>query len=175
MVPSVAVTIFLHLAMPPARRKDEAGYTLLELLVVVAIIAMLMAVAPTAYGLFVPNFQARQFANELANVARDMRRHAVEAKVVNTIHLPEDSSMLRLSRYYLDGSGVVQHDAAMLEAPVALTVTLAHPGGWQAAGNADVEFYPSGGSSGGVFTVARGEVRVLVEIDWITGAVAVQQ
>jgi len=153
------------------RSRDE-GYTLLEAIIVVAIVAMLMSAAPTVFSIFVPNFKARQFANDIANTARDLRRLAAKTQRVTTLRFDEDTEELS---FYFWNEDVADWSTRTLDPPVTLSVEFAQEMDWATVDANTVDFYPSGGSSGGQFTVGRGGVSVEVDIDWVTGAVEVRQ
>ncbi len=161
MGPLAGRTIFRHLAMQRDSNQD-AGYTLLEMLVVVAILSLVVFSAPTAYSVVVPNFQVRQFANEVANTARDLRRDAVREQSVKTLN-------------YLSGAQTIHSPDRELEIPSGVNVAFNRTMQWRSVEVGKIEFYPTGGSSGGQFEIRRGGVSVTVVVDWVSGATKVIQ
>ena len=139
---------------PPVTERSDAGYTLLELLVVIAIIGLILSSAPTIYARLVPQFQVREFANDLAVTARHLREEARRTQTVKAL--------------VFDGEdGVI--------APSNLSVRFEQPMAWKTVERNTVEFYPSGASSGGVFIIERGGFQIELSIDWLSGAVKVKQ
>ena len=141
---------------------SDAGYTLLELLVVLAIVAMMMASAPTLYGRIVPSFEVRQFAADVATFARRAREKArLSQQVTGFVYSPGTKTLVSI-----DGN---------LPFPSGMVVEFVRPVPWGNVGENRVEFYPSGASSGGTFDISRGAASAEVEINWVSGAVKVTQ
>lgn len=119
----------------------EAGFTLLELLVVLTVMALATAVvAPRFVNWREPSL--RQVGRDVALELRSARGRAMSS------------------------GGVARLDPAALDARL--------PAGFGLSGD-PLLFYPDGRSSGGrlVLTAATGAVRL--DVDWLTGAVAVSR
>lgn len=154
-------TILQHLVMQRDSNRD-AGYTLLEMLVVVAILSLVVFSAPTAYSVIVPNFQVRQFANEVANTARDLRRDAIREQSIKTLN-------------FLPGAQAIHSPDRELDVPGGVNVIFSRTMQWRSVEAGKIEFYPTGGSSGGQFEIRRGGVSATVIVDWVSGATKVLQ
>ncbi|NVJ70800.1 MAG: hypothetical protein HWE08_10630 [Alphaproteobacteria bacterium] len=142
---------------------------MLELLVVLAIISMIVLSVPTAYSVLVPNLQVRQYANDLANLARELKHEAVRYNSVTGLIFDPTAKTV---------SGLGWHDSDLakeLEVPSDVMVSFERQMKWKVPSDNRVEFYPTGGTSGGVLSVERGNVRVDVAIDWMSGGIQVQQ
>ncbi|WP_417452077.1 prepilin-type N-terminal cleavage/methylation domain-containing protein [Kordiimonas sp.] len=145
----------------PATSESEAGYTLLEVLVVIAIIGIVMAALPSAYARLVPQFQVHAFADELALTARKLREEARLMQHITAIRVDSEGKAVDIDG--LETIGV----------PTGIKITFTQPISWKSIGDNTVEFYPTGGSSGGVMELARGGTVAKVSIDWLSGAVEV--
>lgn len=156
--------------MPRASDAD-AGYTLLEVLIVVAILSMTVAAAPTAYSVVYPNYQVRQYANDLANLARDLRRDAIRTQQVTAMAYTEGGGGIAVT----DPPTDLEPGARSIPSPDGIEISFTQTMDWKNVGASRVEFYPSGATSGGVFEIARGGISVDVTIDWASGAVEVAQ
>ena len=136
----------------------QQGFTLLELLVVLAIIAMVTAVA-------LPSLSHRR-GPDAATAARDIaaalmatRAHAMATRrpAVFTVDLAD-------GRFHVPGG----RDGAL---PAGLGLTLVTSAG-QAAGHVGaITFYPDGGATGGRLRLTGRGHDADIEVDWLTGAV----
>lgn len=140
----------------------DGGYTLLELLVVVAIIAMALAATPTLYARMVPNFEVRQFASDVATFARRARERAKRSQTVTGF------------LYSPAGEVLASLDDEELSIPSGVAISFERAVDWHNVAENRVEFYPSGASSGGRIEIRRGGVMAAVTIDWVSGAVKVE-
>lgn len=140
----------------------SAGYTLLEILVVLAITSMIAATAPTVYAALVPGYQVRQFANDLANNARRLRMQAQKKRSLHVLEFVENSNVYRI-------------DGEVIEGPEGLKLDLDPSTAWNLALADKIEFYPNGATSGGLVKLSYGNVSVKVRIDWTTGKIEVEQ
>jgi len=147
---------------PAPIRSGDAGYTLLELLVVVALIAILAVGAPTIYARVVPQFEVRQYANSLATQIRTLRDTA-----------RREGKPTYLS--YSTDSGVLLGEASQIPSPGNVTVMFEASGPWQSDGQERVVFYASGSTTGGIFTISREAISVDLLIDWVSGSVEIRQ
>ncbi|MCJ9430039.1 prepilin-type N-terminal cleavage/methylation domain-containing protein [Kordiimonas marina] len=142
--------------------RSEAGYTLLELMVVLAIISMVVTAAPVIYERLIPSYRTRQFANDLADSLRAMRETARrEGKVTQLSFDPKD--------------GLLSSGSIQLNIPSGTSAEYVPDPTAQSAGSSSLMFFPTGASTGGTVKVQRNNLLVLVKVDWISGAVEVKQ
>lgn len=145
-----------------ASRHDTCGFTLLEMLVFLAIVSMIVAATPSVYSALVPNYRAREFANELADAARQLRLTAQQDGEVHTLEIADGTNA-----YWIDGQ--------QADGPSGVRLGFSPAYAWHAQSVTKLEFYPNGASSGGTLTVSAGRIQVDVDVDWATGSVQVQQ
>lgn len=142
--------------------RSDQGYTLLELLVVMAIISMIVAAAPAVYARLVPGYEVRQFANELAIHMRELRERARETGTTEVVQFAQDTKMLVKA-----GTGLeLPHEMEIVYTPAEI---------WATADEEQLYFYPNGASNGGEVALKRQNLDVRVKIDWVSGAIEVQQ
>ncbi len=146
------------------RRADandpQAGVTLLELLVVLAILVLAsMLVAPALRGAGGGGFGLRGVAGEFAGLATSERARAMRTSTERIL-------LVDLSRreYWAEGE-----PRRSIAAHYALSVSVT-PAEMLGPSTARIRFYPDGGSSGGVVTVADGGQKAMIAVDWLTGA-----
>lgn len=147
----------------PARRlaHTRRGFTLVELLVALAIGAMLVALAPPAFDRL---RESAQFRDTVRTMLSDLRqaRTAALASGADVRFLLD----LTQRRYGLEARAATQ-------IPAALTVrtTVAQADG---TGNnvATILFLPSGGASGGSIDILRPSgTGVRLHVDWLSGRI----
>lgn len=143
-------------------KTNDTGYTLLELLVVVAIVGILATGAPTVYARVVPQFEVRQYANSLATQIRSLRDKA--RREGETTYLS-----------YSDESEVITGNADSIPTPGNVKVKFKPVGPWQSDGLERVAFYASGSTTGGLFTISRDAISIDLLIDWVSGSVEIFQ
>ena len=150
-------------SLPASAAARVRGFTMIELLVVLTLMGLLMA-------LVMPTFGGGVSTTELKSTARSI------------------ASGLRFAR----GQAINQHGEALLQVDVAAHTfqvppdTRIHP----IAPGIDIKlftaqrdlisdqvgairFFPDGGSNGGRITLAAGDRKYDVDVDWLTGRVAI--
>ena len=147
--------------MPTSRCDTQAGFTLVELLVVIVILALLSAGAAQYLFRTDPGFEIRQAAADIETTLRQARSKAlVENRSVAIVF---DLS----NRSYVAGQQrTVLPDAYRLRVVVA--------GREQVASSAGaIRFYPDGAATGGAVYLSDAVETVAIEVDWLTGRVVV--
>jgi general secretion pathway protein H len=147
----------------PASRLACKGVTLLELLIVLAIMAIVASVVMPMFGAPVSTSELRATAREIAAGLRLAQSEAV--------------SQRRQTFLVLDVAGKrfkVDNDPHEHKLPSKIELKL-----FTAQNDlvnesvGSIRFFPDGGSNGGRITVAAGERKFDVDIDWLTGRVAI--
>jgi general secretion pathway protein H len=143
----------------------EAGFTLLELTVVVAILALAAAVVAPSLNRARPGLAVLAAAHELAASLRAARAAARAANVERVVTLDLDGR-----RYWAEG--VVGPRAIAANVAVRLAV----PEG-ERIGNASgrVRFFPDGSASGARVEIDDGRSAASVLVDWLSGDVRIER
>ena len=142
--------------------RDASGFTLVEMLVVVAILGFGLALLATRGPLVSPAAQARQAASTVAQALRLGRSQAIASG--HPVPVLLDVSDKRL---LVDGK-----PWADLPRSVGLVVVSAEH---TPAKQAGFLFRPTGGASGGQVRLGAGGVSFTVTVEWLTGRVDVRQ
>jgi general secretion pathway protein H len=148
-------------------KHPQRGFTLLELLLVLSILAMLaLLIGPGLNSLDSPslNAQAREAAG-LLNYARRMAVVEGRPTRVELVEFNEDSASDQPAR---QPPGL----AGRFEARDITIIFTDSTGQQSSLSNAvTIEFYPEGGSTGGVLEFSQRDRRVNLEIDPFSGRV----
>ena len=150
-------------ALHPAARARQRGLSMLELLIVLMLMAIVAAMVVPMMGNGVTNTQLKSAARELASGLRLARNAAVanRREAVLTLDLAE--------RTYR-----VDREARTRSLPHDLEVKLYTAQKDLVSENVGaVRFFPDGGSTGGRVTLAAGERKFDIDIDWLTGRVVI--
>ncbi len=146
---------------PGCRGGPPAGFTLLELLVVIAVIGLIYAILPAGVFVGQEGVELRATARQ---VAEDLRRARGQAIASNR----EVAFLLDLEarRFGISGDGGLAElpdgiEAEVLTASEALTD----------AAQARIQFFPDGSSTGGAVTLSGAGTRYEVSVRWLTGEV----
>jgi general secretion pathway protein H len=142
----------------------ESGFTLIELVVVLAILAIAAAMVVVRGMPVSPATQARVAAGELSNALRSARAEAL----VNN----------RSVTFTLDTASHLYQWGQQPTQPLPGDLQLALLTGQEQVVSKEagsVRFDPDGGSSGGRITIAGGDRIWMVGVDWLTGRVSIEQ
>lgn len=161
------------LAPAPARRRScaprSAGFTLLELLLVVAVMASALALLGGAVAGALPGQQLRDATARLAAELRATRARAVATGEDQVFRLDP------ASRHWASGpAGGEARRSGLLPEGLSLRATVAReaqPGPDEAA----IRFFADGTSSGGRIVLSRDSAAWRVDVAWLTGAVRVER
>jgi general secretion pathway protein H len=141
----------------------QAGFTLIELLVVLVIMAM-------AYTLAAPTLFAGVSGTELKASARQLAAGLRKARSEAITHRRETVMLVDVEGRNFQLSG----DQRVYRLPKSVAVQLFTAQSELVSGNAGaVRFFPDGGSTGGRITVTSRDRKYEVDINWLTGQVAI--
>lgn len=144
-----------------ARR--DSGFTLLELLVVLAVLSLVLAIGVPRLLTALPGAASRGTATDLAATLKDARFQAIRHNIDTAVVLD-----LERRRYGVQG------DRQEHGLPAGLQVSATLAGEAQDDGAAGrISFYPDGSSSGGRIRLRQGGHAYWVDVDWLTGRVSV--
>lgn len=142
----------------------ERGFTLLELLVVVTIMGIVYALVPQMFFSGVSGADLRASSRDIAAGLRQARSIAVNEKRETAVTLDLEKRVFALAG-----------NKRTIQLPEKLDLKL-----YTAQSEivnerqGSIRFFPDGSSTGGRVTVASGERKFLVDVDWLTGKVSIQ-
>ncbi|HEY1258691.1 MAG TPA: GspH/FimT family protein [Stellaceae bacterium] len=143
-----------------ARRRGEHGFSLVELMVVLTIIALATAAAPMIFA-GLPEVRLRAAAADMAATLRGLHQQAIRRGETTELVLD-----LRARSYSMSG------DPAPHPLPaVVATLGFESPSLWHPDGSPTVRFFPDGSATGGTIHFANGARSTTVMVDWLTGRV----
>lgn len=141
----------------------SAGFTLLELLVVLMLMAMVYALAVPMISAGLPGTELKGAARQLAAGLRQARSLAVTRKEESTLILDVEQRNFKVSgdqrRYALPA----KVDISLFTAQSELLPDKIGA----------IRFYPDGSSTGGRITVKSGVRKYDINVDWLTGQVTI--
>lgn len=140
----------------PGRR--QSGFTLLELLVVLTVLALMYALAAPRLGAGLPGVSARGAARDLVAVLQEGRSLALTEQRQVEVSIDGEARSLQL-----DGRPQPLRGKAEIRGSDTGTEPVA------------VLFYPDGSSSGIELRVEQENHRYHVNVDWLTGRVALRR
>lgn len=140
----------------------QRGFTLVELLVVLAIGAMLTAIVPVAYGRMHEGAQYRDAVRAIVNDLRLAHQRAVSSG------LPVTFRFDFASRSY----GIEGQNQKILPSVLEIKATVGQADDSLPNQKADFVFLPEGGSSGGTIILMRKSgAGVRIRVDWLLGQI----
>ena len=154
--------------MPSNRsgRRSEAGFTLLEVLVVLVIVGLALGVVATRGPRTNVALDLKGAAGTVSDTLRLARSRSVAGNRPVGVVFDVAAHALRL-----DG-GTPQFLSPAISLAVTSTVENVAPGG-NGGGLAAIRFAPDGSSSGGRVVLAERGRQMQVGVDWLTGRVSV--
>ena len=144
-------------------KRSSTGVTLLELMIVLVLMALVAAVTIPLFGSGVSTTELRSAARELAAGLRLARGQAISQRSEAMLEL--DVAARRFT---------VPPDPRVHPLPAGIELKLFTAQRDLVSDNVGaIRFYPDGGSNGGRVTLAAGERKYDVDVDWLTGRVAI--
>ena len=147
--------------MQRSRRQGAAGFTLVELLICIGILALLAALLAPALSGSRAKVRLTSSAHELALALRATRDLALVRSQPETFALDASKHLYR--------SG----DAAPRKLDQNVSVQLVAADATPRGGA--IQFFADGGSTGGVLRLSLEKRQIDVVVDWLTGRVSLAQ
>ena len=140
------------------------GFTLLELLVVLAIAGLLLTVVPPMISAVLPGTELKTAARELTLSLRQARLDAVSHGAVVDVKFAASPA-----RYSIDDSPfeLLPDDTVLRVHNLGYTEPLLEP--------YHLRFSPDGSSSGAALSLSRGSHHYVVSVGWLMGRVTVDK
>ena len=144
-----------------------AGFTLLELLVVLTIATLLVSLVPPAISAVVPSVALRSATHDLAQTLRQARGRAIHGNRAVDVVLRFDPPTYAVG------------DESPVGMPNSVRMDVARAGGFRVEPDEAVEelyadgfrlrFFPDGSSTGAVISLLRGDTGYRVDVGWLAG------
>ena len=142
---------------------QHQGFTLLELLVVLAIITLILAIVPPMLGNVLASSHVKSATRELAAGLKYARSQAINRQEEMTLSLHVDG------KYY-----VVGKKRKRLDVPNDTTMTLITARSEQlSTKEGAIRFFPDGSSTGGQIKIKHASSEYIVDVNWLTGRVRI--
>ena len=141
----------------------QHGVTLLELLIVIALMAVVAGIVIPMFGGPVPTSELRASARQLAAGLRLARSEAVSERRETFLLVDVAGKRFKVDR-----------DTRVHALPSRIELKLFTAQNDLVSDTVgSIRFFPDGGSNGGRITVAAGTRKFDVDVDWLTGRVAI--
>jgi general secretion pathway protein H len=138
------------------------GFTLMELLIVLAIMGLILTLAVSGIARTMPGFALRNDARLVADALRAARTAAVGGNREVALALDLEQRTVTF-----DNRRPVR---LAPDLGITLTIGTSEIAGPQTGG---ISFFPDGSSTGGRVSLTLGERRHHVLVDWLTGTVSI--
>ena len=145
--------------------KAEAGFTLLEMLVVLTILGLITAQALPAFYRMLPGFRLQADLRAARTIFAEARAAAIQGYQETVVTVNVETGTLGMT----GSDRQVQFASDVGMTLVTATTELA---GSDAGG---IRFYPDGTSTGGRLTIVRDEAAHTIIVDWITGQASIDE
>lgn len=139
------------------------GVSLLELLIVLAILALVAGLVLPTFGSGVSTSELRSSARQLAAGLRLARSEAVSQRRETFLVVDLEGRRFKVDQDPKEHKLPPRIDMKLFTAQRDIVD----------AKTGAIRFFPDGGSNGGRITVAAGERKFDVDVDWLTGRVAI--
>ncbi len=152
-----------HCSGQALRHRSVRGFTLLELLVVMGLLALVFAVA-------LPNMQGRIGSLEVKRAARDV---ASALRLAHSRAMSQsEEALFTLNATSREFTVSGREGAKTLPQHIDIKF-LAARSEQQGEETSSIRFYPDGSSTGGRLVLSSGATSLAVDVNWLTGRVKI--
>ena len=141
------------------------GFTLIEIMVVMAILALMLVLISPNFSTALPGVSLKAAARTLAGSLRHARSRAITLNEEVALAIDVETRRYAIvggkTSSKLPGKGEIRLFTAQSELIDATSGT--------------IRFFPDGGSTGGGVTFIDGERRYRVLVDWLTGQTSIHE
>ena len=144
--------------------KSQSGFSLLEIIVVVGLIALVMSLAAYTLTRQLPGQQLRLSAKELAAELRFTKSQAM---------ITGEAQTFRINANTREWTGAKDHSGELPDSLeiIATTAKREQP----EDGVAAIKFFPDGAATGGRIVLKHDTAKWQVDVKWLTGEVTVSK
>ena len=146
-----------------AARQAERGFTLVEMLVVMAILALVLAVVPPLFSSSLSSATLKAASRDLASGLRAARSEAITLNKEVLFHLDLAAHSFSIG----DAKAAVSLPS---EAEIVLFTATSEAQDDQVGA---IRFFADGSSTGGGITLSAADQKYEILVDWLTGRVSI--
>jgi general secretion pathway protein H len=140
-----------------------SGFSLIELLVVLMLLALALSVVPPLLFGTVSSTELKASARNVASGLRQVRGYAINQGKEAVLTLDVEQRQFFITGRERGYSLPKRLELTLLTAESELS----------GEGVGSIRFFPDGSSTGGRITLASGERKYIVDVDWVTGRVRI--
>lgn len=142
--------------MQRARSSRNSGFSLLELLVALTILALAMSVVSISASRRSPSFEIQRLSGEASSLFREARLAAQTSGLPAKVTFDSEARTLK------------HGESASVTVPEGIVAELVSAA---SAGPSAIVFFPDGSSSGGALTFKTEDRSETVRVDWLTSRI----
>lgn len=144
-------------------RVVKQGFTLVELLVVLGVLALMLSLLPTLFPRTLEGQQVKAAARELAAGLRTARQQAIASQQPVSMSLDTAAHRYSLGKQLRD-----------LDLPATTRLSLrTATSEQQSSDTGAIRFFPDGSATGGQIELHHGAQAYAIRVEWLTGRVSV--
>lgn len=140
---------------------DQDGFTLIELMVVLAILSLIVLIAPTTLFKTTDTAEFMADARGFASTLKEARNKAIMERRESVVYLDVDKRSFRIDEH--GEPETIAEDTVVKIRSARSEQTDPGSGG--------IRFFPNGSSTGGRVSFERAGKHVTVTVNWVTGEV----